>query len=156
MSTIEKGTRNGVSSRFETMSVPRADAYYETEPRGTGWVFFSAIVLGLVGTFSFIDGILAISSSKIFTANATYVFSDLHTWGWIVMVLGALAVVSAFALFTGSELARWFGIAIAGLNGIGQLMFVHANPWWSMAMFAVDILVIYGLAMYAGSRFRPE
>ena len=72
------------------------------------------------------------------------------------MVLGALAVVSAFALFTGSELARWFGIAVAGLNAIGQLMFVHANPWWSMAMFAVDILVIYGLAMYAGARFRPE
>jgi hypothetical protein len=102
------------------------------------------------------DGIFAISSSRVFTANATYVFSDLHTWGWIVTILGALAMVSALAVFTGSELARWFGIAVASLNAIGQLMFIHANPWWSMAMFAVDILVIYGLAAYAGARLRVE
>ena len=43
---------------------------------------------------------------------------------------------------------------VAGLNGFGQLMFVHANPWWSMTMFAVDMLVIYALAVYAGARLK--
>jgi len=128
----------------------------EAPAEGAGWVAFSAIVLGLIGVFGFLDGILAISSSKVFTANATYVFSGLHTWGWIVMILGALSVVASLSLFTGSELARWFGITIAGLYGIGQLMFVHANPWWSVSMFAVAILVIYGLAAHAGSHLRPR
>jgi hypothetical protein len=153
MATVETPTNGRATINVAPVEMPSATAYYE-EPRATGWVVFSAIVLGLVGIFSFVDGILAISSSKVFTANATYVFSDLHTWGWIVTILGALAVVSALALFTGSELARWFGIAVASLNAIGQLMFVHANPWWSVSMFAVDILVIYGLAAYAGSRLR--
>lgn len=156
MATIEKRTNGRTTGRVTPVEMPPDLAYYEETPRGTGWVLFSAIALGLVGIFSFMDGIFAISSSKVFTANATYVFSDLHTWGWIVTILGALAMVSALAVFTGSELARWFGIAVASLNAIGQLMFIHANPWWSMAMFAVDILVIYGLAAYAGARLRLE
>lgn len=161
MATIEKGTVDRVSVTPQTVNGRTAvtydtAAYYDTAPRGAGWLTFSAIVLGLMGVFAFVDGILAISSSKVFTANATYVFSDLRTWGWIVTILGVLAVVAAFALFTGSELARWFGITIAGLNAIGQLMFVHANPWWSMAMFTLDILVIYGLAAYAGAKLRLE
>ena len=67
-----------------------------------------------------------------------------------------ITVMASFALLTGSELARWFGIAVASVNAIGQLMFVHANSWWAVCMFAVDILVIYGLAAYAGSRLRAR
>ena len=156
MATIDKVRNGRATGSPAAVTTAPVDAYYDTAPRGVAWVTFSAIVLGLVGVFSFIDGILAISSSKVFTADATYVFSGLNTWGWIVMILGALAVIAAFALLTGSELARWFGIAVASLNGIGQLMFVHANPWWSMAMFAVDIIVIYSLAAYAGKRLRLD
>jgi hypothetical protein len=156
MATIEKTRRDQFAREPGVLTTPPSELADVAEPQGLGWVVFAAIMLGLTGAFAFIDGILAISSSKVFTANATFVFSDLHTWGWIVTILGALAVVASFALFTGSELARWFGIAVAGLNAIGQLMFVHANPWWSMALFAVDILVIYGLAAYAGSRLREE
>ena len=56
------------------------------------------------------------------------------------------------AFLSGSEFARWFGIAAAGVNAIGQLLFVQAYPFWSLALFSMDILIIYGLAMYAGSR----
>ncbi len=155
METVHRPTNGQTTVQAAPLSAPpEARRYEEETPRGTGWVGFAAIVLGLVGVFSFIDGILAVSSSKVFTANATYVFSDLHTWGWIVMILGALSVCASFAVLSGSELARWFGITIASLNAIGQLMFVHANPWWAMSMFAVDILVIYGLAMYGGARVR--
>ena len=90
----------------------------------------------------------------MFVGNAHYVFSDLNTWGWIVLCLGILQGAAALVVVTGSEWARWFGIASAGLNAIGQLMFAPAYPWWSMAMFAIDILIIYGLAVYGGARLR--
>jgi hypothetical protein len=125
-----------------------------TEPEGAGWVLFSAIMLGFAGAWNIIAGILAIDSSSVYTTTATYVFSDLNTWGWIVLSLGALSLVAAFTLMSGSELARWFGIGVAGVSAIGQLMFVHANPWWSMAVFAIDMLIIYGLAVYGGARLR--
>jgi hypothetical protein len=44
------------------------------------------VLLGLAGTFNFFDGILAVSKSKFYTHDATYVFSNLNTWGWIIMI----------------------------------------------------------------------
>ena len=121
---------------------------------GTGWVMFAAVLLGLAGLWNFIEGVAAISNAHVYVGNANYVFSDLKTWGWIVLVLGIIQGFAAFALLTGSELARWFGIAVAGLNAIGQLMFIPAYPVWGLAMFAVDMLIIYALAVYGGKRLR--
>jgi len=128
-----------------------ADAY---DVRGAGWVMFAAVMLAIAGAFNVFDGILAISKSKFYTAEATYVFSNLNTWGWIILVLGAIQLLAAFTLLGGSELARWFGIFAASVNAIGQLMFVPAYPFWAISMFAVDILIIYALAVYAGHQLR--
>src|SRR3954447_11328389 len=124
--------------------------------RGARWLSFAGIMLGLAGIWNLIDGILAISTSKVYVAGAKFVFSDLRTWGWIILVLGILEISAAFAIFTGSEIARWFGIVAAGLNSIGQLMFVPAYPFWSLAMFTLDILIIYALAVYAGGKLRTD
>ena len=121
---------------------------------GSGWLTFAATLLGLAGTFNIIDGIVGLSKSKFFTANATYVFSDLRTWAWILLVLGVLQLIAAFSLFGGSEWARWFGIVTASLNAIGQLLASPGYPLWSLTMFAVDIVIIYALAVYAGRRLR--
>jgi hypothetical protein len=123
-------------------------------PAGMGWVTFAAVMLGLAGIWNSIAGILAISSSRVYTDTSVFVFSDLNTWGWIVLILGIIQLIAAGSLFAGSEFARWFGIGAAGLNAIGQLMFVPAYPWWAIAMFTLDILIIYGLAVYAGARLR--
>jgi|SRR5690348_5796064 hypothetical protein len=128
-------------------------ARYEDEDVAGGWLVFAALMLGLAGAFNIIDGIIALSKSKFFTHNATYVFSDLRTWGWIVLGLGIIQTLAAFAVPKLAQWARWFGIAVAGLNAIAQLVWIPAYPLWSISMFAVDILVIYGLAVY-GSRRR--
>jgi hypothetical protein len=124
-------------------------------PRGSGWVTFATVMLGVAGVWNAIDGILAIADSRVYTGHAVLVFSSLSTWGWIVLILGILQLLAAGALVGGSELARWFGISVAGLNAIGQLLFVPVYPWWAIAMFTLDILIIYGLAVYAGARLRP-
>ncbi len=154
MSTIEK-PRTHVTNGVATKS-SAAPSVAETQPEGVGWVLFSAITLGLVGAWGIIEGILAISTSKVFVASAVFVFSGLNTWGWIILALGVLCLLAAFSLLAGSELARWFGITVAGLNALGQLMVVNANPWWSMAIFAIDVLIIYGLAAYGGARLRAK
>jgi len=120
--------------------------------RGAGWLTFAAIVLGVAGAWNIIDGILAISRSKVFTQNATYVWSDLRTWGWVALGVGIVTVLAAVYLFSGSQWARWTGIAVASVNAINQLFWVPVYPWWALMMFAVDILVIYALAVYGGRR----
>lgn len=144
-----------------TMSQRRMeyDANYariERQDKAIGWVGYAAIMLVLIGGWNVFDGILAIAQSKVFVANATYVFSDLRTWGWIVLVMGVLQLAAGFAVTNGSNLARWFGIVAAAINSIGQLMFMHAYPFWSMAMFAADMLIIYALAVYGGKELDLE
>jgi hypothetical protein len=121
---------------------------------GSGWVDFAAIMLGFAGFWNVLNGILAIADSRVYVADETFVFSDLNTWGWIILILGVLLLLAALAVVRGSEFARWFGIVVAGLNAIGQLHFLPAFPLWSMALFAVDILIIYGLAVYGGKRLK--
>jgi len=123
-------------------------------PSGGGWVTFAGVMLGLTGLWNLFDGIAAISSAHVYVANADYVFSDLNTWGWIVLALGVIQCLAAFAVFSGNEFARWFGIASASVNALGQLAFVPAYPVWGLAMFAADILIVYALAVYAGGRLR--
>jgi hypothetical protein len=118
--------------------------------RGAGWITFAAIMLCLVGVFSVIDGIVALTKSSFYTANAVYVFSDLRTWGWITLILGIVVLFAAGSVARGGQFGRWFGIIAAGVNSIGQLMFVPAYPWWSISAFAVDLLIIYALAAYGG------
>ena len=125
-----------------------------TGPPGAGWVAFAGFMLGLAGIWNVIDGILAIADSRVFVGEQTFVFSDLNTWGWIMLALGTLQIVAAFLIATGSEFARWFGIGIAGVNALGQLLFLPAYPLWALCMFAIDILIIYALAVHGGSRLR--
>src|ERR1700751_1483729 len=109
-------------------------------------------MLGLVGIFNVIDGIVALSRSKFYVAGAHYVFSDLRTWGWIVLVIGAAQILASLYITRGSELARWFGVGIASLNAVAQLLFLPGRPFWSIAAFTMDILVVYALIVYGGAR----
>ena len=125
-----------------------AAAYDE---RASGWILFSAIMLGFGGAWNIIDGILALSNSSVYVLNTTYVFSDLRTWGWIILAVGIAEIGASFAVLSGSAFARWFGVSAASVNALAQLMFVPAAPFWALCMFAIDLLVIYGLVVYGGA-----
>ena len=68
--------------------------------------------------------------------------------------VGALLIVAAMGVFSGSRFARWFGIFAAGLNAIGFFGAIQSYPFWSLMVFTLDILVIYALAVYGGRRME--
>jgi hypothetical protein len=121
------------------------------EPRGLGMVWFAAILLLVTGTFNIIQGIAAIARSHVFVANAHYVVGDLRAWGWVALILGACQVLAGAGVMVGNQLARWFGVAVIGLNLVGQLFFIPAYPFWSLAIMAIDVFALYALCVY-GSR----
>jgi hypothetical protein len=126
---------------------PRSRRLVDPE-RAAGWVVFAAILLILAGGLNVLDGIIGLSKSSFYAADARYIFSDLNTWSWIVLAIGVAEVAAGLTVMAGNQLARWFGIGVASLNAVAQLGFVQAYPYWSLAIFALDVLVIYALAVY--------
>jgi hypothetical protein len=121
-----------------------------------GWITFAAGALGFAGVFGIIDGVVAITKSRFFVGDAVYVFSDLNTWGWIVLGLSITEVLVAWRLLSGSELARWFGVSVAFVNGMGQLLYMPAYPFWALSVLALDVLVVYAIVAHGGSRVRES
>lgn len=117
---------------------------------GPGWILFSTLMLGFAGVFNIVDGIIALGKSKFYVDGAVYVFSDLRTWGWITLILGVVLLIAAYSVAVAGSFGRWFGIGAASVNAIGQLLFLPGYPLWALAIFAIDVLIIYGLAMYGG------
>jgi hypothetical protein len=108
-------------------------------------------MLLVVGLFNVIDGIAAIANSHLFVANAHYVVGDLRAWGWVVLILGLLQLLAGGGVMVGNQAARWFGIAVIGLNLVAQLFFIPAYPFWALTIIAFDVFALYGLCVY-GSR----
>jgi hypothetical protein len=131
-------------------AVRRPQTTYVDAGRGSGWITFAGVVILIVATLNIIDGIAAISKSSFFTANAHFVFSDLKTWGWIMLSLGIIQMVVGFGVWSGNQFARWTGVVFVSLNAIAQLLFIPAYPLWSLSIFALDFMVLYGLMVYGG------
>ncbi len=129
------------------------------DTKGSGWRIFAGLMILLVGAFNFIDGIVAVANPHYYyyyetgTNNSSVtvhhlVFGTLNGWGWGILILGIVQVLVALAIFAGQAWAAVLGIVVAVLNAIGQLLLISVFPWWSVITIAIDVLIIYALAVY--------
>jgi hypothetical protein len=144
MSTIDPGTR--VSGR---MMGPQDD-FGPQQGRGEGWLLFAGIILAIVGVLNVVYGIAAIGDSSFFVGDTQYILSGLSTWGWVTLILGVLQLLACLSVIRGGQFGRWFGIVAASLHAITALLSLPAYPFWSLAVFALDVMIVYGLAVYGG------
>ena len=112
----------------------------------SGWVTFAGVLLLIAGVLNVIYGIAAIGNSSFFINDTQYILSGLKTWGWVALVLGVLQLIAAFSLWGGGLYGRIIGIGAAGLSAIDALLSIPAYPFWSLAIFALDIVIIHQIA----------
>ena len=84
--------------------------------RGAGRAMFAAILLVIAGALNIIYGIGAISDANFYSNSTQYVFSSLHTWGWITVILGVIQLTGGFSLMAGNVYGRVIGITAASLG----------------------------------------
>jgi hypothetical protein len=129
--------------------------FYDESLAGYGWVIFAGVLLLIVGTINFVEGIAAIGNAHFFVANAHYIIGDLKTWGWVVLIIGVIQVLAGLGVFLKNQLARWAGVVILSVNAIVQLLMAPAYPFWSVSIFFVDVLAVYGLIAH-GRRLSED
>jgi hypothetical protein len=138
-----------------TSAAMRGRGTQVAEGRGYGLLIFASVMLLVAAFWNLIQGITAIGRSHVYVANAHYVFGDLRSWGWITLILSILLLLAGIGVLIGNQLARWFGVAMLGLDAIAQMFFIPAYPFWSLTVIALDVVALYGLCAY-GSRANVE
>jgi uncharacterized membrane protein (DUF2068 family) len=113
-----------------------------------GWIGFAGILMLIVGSIDFIQGLIALFNDNYYVVTASgFLAFDLTGWGWIMLIWGVLLVLAGFGLLSAQSWARWFAIVVVSVNFIAQLGFLGNSqyPLWSLTVMALNIIVLYAL-----------
>jgi hypothetical protein len=117
--------------------------------RGAGRALVAAVLLLIAGTLNIIYGIGALDDANIFTDDTRYIFTNLNTMGWVLIVLGIIQLTGGFSLMAGSTYGRVIGIIGGSLGAIGALLSIGGSyPWWSLGLFFLCVYIVHGIAIY--------
>jgi hypothetical protein len=117
--------------------------------RGAGRVMFAGVLLLIVGILNIVYGIGALDDANIFVNQTRYIFTNLNTMGWVLIVLGLVQLTGGFSLLAGNTYGRVIGIIGGSLGAIAALFSIGgSNPWWSLAVFFLSVWVVHGIFVY--------
>ena len=116
--------------------------------RGIGRAMFAAILLLMAGRLNSIYGIGALDNAHIFVNSERYILTNLNTMGW-VLTSSARSSSPEVLPVAGNTYGRIIGIVGASLGAISAVLSIGgANPWWSLAVFALCLYIIHGLFIF--------
>jgi hypothetical protein len=117
--------------------------------RGAGRSLLAAVLLLIAGTINIVYGIGALDDANIFVNDKRFIFTNLNTMGWVLIVLGVIQLTGGFSLIAGNTYGRVIGIIGGSLGAIGALFSIGGSyPWWSLAMFFLCIYIVHGIFVY--------
>ncbi|MGW1780103.1 DUF7144 family membrane protein [Streptomyces sp. NPDC002143] len=120
--------------------------------RAGAGVVFAGVLMLCSGVLAVLQGIAAVADDDVYARVGSYVYElSLTGWGWIHIVLGAVAAATGAALLKELTWARFTGILLAALSLVAQFLFLPYEPLWSVVVMAIDVFVIWSLASWQRS-----
>ena len=109
--------------------------------RGTGWIVFAGIVMILAGGNMAINGLWALHATsqieKSFGDTLLFSSSNLDTWGWIYLIVGAVVVLAGIMVF--------FRVAF------GMMGRDHRGPGAGVLRLLLDLLAVLARVRWSSS-----
>jgi hypothetical protein len=128
------------------MSSTGPRTYKEPSDTAFGVSLFAGVLLVTLASFEILQGLSAVLKDDLLVAGPNYTYEiDVTTWGWIHMIVGAIALAAGIGILTGQVWANVVGIGLAALSALAQFMFLPYYPLWSLLIIAMDIIVIWAL-----------
>jgi hypothetical protein len=121
-----------------------------TDGKTNGWVLFAAVLLLIAGAMNVINGLFAITKDQYF--NDQLLFANLGFWGAVYLVFGVLQALAGVLVLTGRMAGGWLGMSVAVVGACIWVLFLFAFPFGALIGIALNVLVIYGLTVYASER----
>ena len=98
-----------------------------------------------------INGLWALHANdvvqKTFGDTLLFSSSNLDTWGWIYLIVGAVVAIAGIAVFFRAAFGVWIGIIAAMIQAFFAFFWIF-SPYWpgALIIIALDLLVIYALS----------
>jgi hypothetical protein len=126
--------------------------------RGEGWLLFAGVMLIGASIMRFFDALWAFAYKGPVPDNLQdAVFGHaLSTYGWLWLVVAIILFVCGLAVFVGSQIARWVGIAAAVIAAVASIWWMPYYPIWSLTYIGISLAVIYALAVHGGDLKRSR
>jgi len=131
--------------------------YEETERHAsswTGWVDFGGVIMILSGIFQAIAGLVGIFRQTFYVvgndSSQLLIVSNVHTWGWINLIVGVVVILAGISLFSGSTWARILAVLFAAGSAIVNLVNMPLYPLWSIICLTLSVLVMYAVIAHGG------
>src|SRR5690349_5605613 len=85
--------------------MPGAEYYGVQQSAWVGWVNFAGVLLIMLGSFHVIQGLVALFRDEVYVVRSSglVINVDYTTWGWVHLVLGAVAAVAGVCLLRSEE-----------------------------------------------------
>jgi hypothetical protein len=111
-----------------------------------GFTAFAAMMMILIGFFQAAMGLVAVFNQEFYVATENYIFAfDVGTWGWIHLIWGVIVLIAGFSVLSGQAWARAVGTIIAIISAIEAFAFIPYQPFWSIILIALSVMVIWAL-----------
>lgn len=129
-----------------------AQVHHEAPTSGwVGMAMFGGVMMMVAGTFHAMAGLVGIFKDTSYWAVASsdlVVTIDYTAWGWVHLIVGALAIAAGAGILAGQAWARVTGVILAVISALVNLAFLAAFPLWATLIIAIDVLVIYALVAH--------
>lgn len=122
------------------------------QPSGwaVGFTAFAGFMLIMIGAFHIVDGIAGVANDTVFAVTKDYLIQiDTTAWGWIHIIVGIVVLLAGFGVLSGATWARVVGIILAMVSMLANFIWLPIQPWWSILVIAIDVAVIWALAVYS-------
>jgi hypothetical protein len=127
----------------------RVNSSGDYNPWAVGLALFAGAVMMTVGLFQALEGLVALIDDDFYVVTDNYTFElDTTTWGWIHLIMGIVVAVSGYFVIRGDLWARALAMVLAALAALANFLWVPYYPLWSLLIVALNILVIWALAVY--------
>ena len=116
----------------------------------SGWIAFAAVMMLVIGTLDFFEGLIAIFRDRVLRDPRQPVDRVRHDdLGLDRHALGDRAAPGRACTLGGAGWARWVTIVLVSLNTLVQLSWLGSTgyPLWSLVIVTLNIIVVYALCV---------
>jgi len=106
----------------------------------------ASTLLILSGMLTFFIGIIGVIRGIFFNNVANYPFYfSVRSRGVLLLVIGAVAFITGFALLARVRRAREVAIVVALASAVANFIFLPFYPFWSIIVLILDVIIIWEL-----------